>query len=207
MSRWHPSREQLERFLLEGLPPEETSRVMQHLVQGCGRCQEVTGSIWPFGSDPEKVASKRFEYSDAMSRVFSAARRARADLEAGQGEAARLEALLRASQEATDPERAVAAAESAVAVAEALGEDHPAPVAEDLRARAWGALAEARRLAADLAGAEEALRTSLEHLGRGTGCRLGKARLLEVEAALRAAQGRSEEADRLSRRAARLYGR
>ncbi len=180
---------------------------MQHLAQGCSRCQAVTGSFWSFGSDPEKAAGERFEYGDAMSRAFSAARRARADLEAGQGEAARLEALLRASQEAADPERAVAAAESAVAVAEALGEDHPAPVAEDLRARAWGALAEARRLAADLAGAEEALRKALEHLGRGTGCRLYKARALEVEAALREAQGRSREAARLSRRAARLYGR
>lgn len=181
---------------------------MQHLAQGCDRCQAVTGSFWSFGSDPEKATGERFEYGDAMSRAFSAARQARADLEAGQGEAARLDMWVRTSQEdaATDPECAVVSAGQAVAASDALGEEeYPAPVIADLRARAWGALAEARRLAADLDGAEEALVSAREHLERGTGCRLGKARLLEVEAALRAAQGRAEEADRLSRRAARLY--
>lgn len=183
---------------------------MRHLAQGCDRCQEVTGSFWSFGSDPEKAVGERFEYGDAMSRAFSAARQARADLEAGEGEAARLETWVRASQEeaATDPGRAVVSAGEAVAASKALEEEeYPAPVIADLRARAWGALAEARLLAADLQGSEAALENALEHLGRGTGCRLGKARLLEVEAALRAAQGRAEEADRLSRRAARLYGR
>jgi hypothetical protein len=152
----HPSREQLERFLLDGLSPRETALVMRHLVQGCERCRAVTGSYWPFGSDPG---------------------------------------------------RAVTSAEAAVEVAEGLGEEHPVPVAEDLRARAWGALAEARRLAADLDGAEEALRRALEHLGRGTGCRLAKAQVLEIASALREVQGRSCEAARLSRRASRLYRR
>ncbi|HEV2844883.1 MAG TPA: hypothetical protein VG477_08565 [Thermoanaerobaculia bacterium] len=208
----HPSREQLERFLLDGLSPRETALVMRHLVQGCERCRAVTGSYWPFGSDPEErppAAEGRFEYEAAMSRAFSAARRARADLASGEGQAARLELLLRASHEeaAADPGRAVTSAEAAVEVAEGLGEEHPVPVAEDLRARAWGALAEARRLAADLDGAEEALRRALEHLGRGTGCRLAKAQVLEIASALREVQGRSCEAARLSRRAARLYRR
>ncbi|HEX6899585.1 MAG TPA: hypothetical protein VF789_07730 [Thermoanaerobaculia bacterium] len=183
---------------------------MRHLTQGCDRCQEVTGSFWSFGSDPEKAVGERFEYGDAVSRVFSAVRQARADLEAGQGEAARLDMWVRTSQEAaaTDPGSAVVSAEQAVAASRALaGEEYPAPVIADLRARAWGALAEARRLAADLDGAEAALGTAREHLGRGTGCPLGKARLLEVEAALRAAQGRTREAERLRRRAARLYER
>lgn len=208
--RSHPSREQLERFLLDGLPPEETSRVMRHLAQGCGRCREVTGSFWSFGSDPEVAAGERFEYGDAMSRAFSAARRARAELEAGEGGAARLELSLRRSREeaATDPGRAVISAGQAVAAAEALGErDHPAPVIADLRARAWGALAETRCLVMDLEGAEEALGNAREHQERGTGCRLGKARLLAVEAALREAQGRFDEAARFSRRAAHLNRR
>lgn len=211
----HPSREQLERFLLDGLSPEETARVMRHLVQGCEHCRSVTNAYWSFGSDPEerpvgREVEGRFEYGSAMSRAFSAARRARADLASGEGQAARLELLLRTSQKeaATDPGRAVTSAEMAVGVAEGLEEGgHPAPVIADLRARAWCAVAEARRLAADCEGAEEALRTALEHLRLGTGCRLGKARALEVEAALREDQGRSLEAARLSLRASRLYGR
>ncbi|HKI03197.1 MAG TPA: hypothetical protein VKK31_14565 [Thermoanaerobaculia bacterium] len=232
----HPSRDELQRFVLGDLPAGETDRVLQHLVQGCEPCRAVTASLWSIGTSPEEhpVASS-VEYQPAVDRVFSAARRARAELEASRRESERLAAelaslqraerlaragsdpryrswafcdlLLRRSREnAADPRRAAALAETAVAVAAGLepGDCCPLAVIEDLRAAAWGALARARGQLADFAGAEAALRAARGHLAAGTGGGLEKARLLGLEAGLREAQGDSVEASRLRRRAEAL---
>jgi hypothetical protein len=224
----HPSREELQRFVLGDLSPAGTSRVLKHLVPGCDRCRAVTAELWSIGAPPEEGT---VDYQPVLDRAFSVARRARAELESGRCEAERLSAELeglpperrreaalsdpryrnwalcellleRSHGEAAGPERA----EVAVAVAQGLAGERSL-VAEDLLARAWGVLADVRRLAADLAGAEQALRSAREHLAGGTGCRLGKARLLAIEAALREAQGRSGEAARLGRRSLALYRR
>lgn len=84
---------------------------------------------------------------------------------------------------------------------------HPPLLVQELRARAWTCYADARRVAGDLAGAEEALRRAEAHLLRGTGDRLEKARLLERKAVLRSDQDRTEEAARLLSRAILLYRR
>ena len=84
---------------------------------------------------------------------------------------------------------------------------HPPLLVEELKARAWTCYADARRVAGDLAGAEEALRRAEAHLLRGTGDRLEKARLLERKAVLRSGQDRTEEAARLLSRAILLYRR
>jgi tetratricopeptide (TPR) repeat protein len=57
-------------------------------------------------------------------------------------------------------------------------------VIEDLKARAWGYLANARRVCSDLSGAEEALAAAREHLKRGTGDPVEQAILLDLEASL-----------------------
>lgn len=101
--------------------------------------------------------------------------------------AARLAALALAGAERLDPVR------------------HAAPVVEDLKARAWAALGEARRLTADLPGAEEALRAAAACLAHGTGDLLVEARLLEFEAAVRRGQGRNGEAAALLKLAAARY--
>ena len=75
----------------------------------------------------------------------------------------------------------------------------------DLKARAWAAAGEARRLQGDLAGAEEALRAAAACLAHGTGDLLVEARLLEFEAAVRRAQGRGGEAAALLKQAAARY--
>src|SRR5436305_4486145 len=98
--------------------------------------------------------------------------------------AAHLAALALAGAERLDPAR------------------HAAAVVEDLKARAWAALGEARRRAADLAGAEEALRAAAACLSHGTGDLLVEARLLEFEAAVRRGQGRQGEAAALLKLAA-----
>jgi tetratricopeptide (TPR) repeat protein len=76
---------------------------------------------------------------------------------------------------------------------------------QDLRARAWGYIANARRVAADLREAEEAFQTAFEQLRTGTGDPLERALLIDLQASLRREQGRHGEALRLLTRAQRIY--
>jgi hypothetical protein len=109
-----------------------------------------------------------------------------------------------------DPDRAQIAeigrrARLVLAAADHLGDRHPAPLVEDLRARAWARVGEACLATADLAGAEAALRAAATCLGHGTGDLLVDARLLEFEAAVRCAQGRPGDAIAPLRQAAARY--
>jgi len=107
---------------------------------------------------------------------------------------------------AAGPEGAAHLAALALAGAERLDPvRHAAPVVADLKARTWAALGEARRQAADLPGAEEALRAGASCLAHGTGDLLVEARLLEFEAAVRRGQGRDGEAAALLKLAAARY--
>jgi tetratricopeptide (TPR) repeat protein len=65
---------------------------------------------------------------------------------------------------------------------------------EDLRARAWAYLGNARRLTSDLDGAEQAFANAAAHLRKGTGDPIERAILLDREASLRRAQRRFAEA-------------
>lgn len=76
---------------------------------------------------------------------------------------------------------------------------------EDLRARSWAHIGNACRLKSDLPGAEEAFQTAHFHLKQGTGDPLERATLLDLEASLRRAQRRFDEAFRLLRRALSLF--
>lgn len=76
---------------------------------------------------------------------------------------------------------------------------------EDLRARAWGYLANARRVRSELHGAEEALASARVHLRRGTQSPSEEAVLLDLEGSLRRAQRRFSEAFDLFRQAERLF--
>ena len=61
---------------------------------------------------------------------------------------------------------------------------------EDLRARAWAYVGNARRIRSDFQGAEEAFRQALSHLQRGTGDLFEQAILLDLQASLRRSQRR-----------------
>ena len=114
--------------------------------------------------------------------------------------------LIADDPQAVDPARAAHLATLALAGAERLDASrHAAAVVEDLRARAWAALGEARRQAADLAGAEEALRAAAACLSHGTGDLLVEARLLEFEAGVRRGQKRYKEAAAVLKLAAARY--
>jgi hypothetical protein len=105
-----------------------------------------------------------------------------------------------------DPSRAAHLATLALAGAERLDSSrHAMAVVEDLKARAWAAVGEARRRAADLAGAEEALRAAAACLSHGTGDLLVEARLLEFEAGVRRGQKRYKEAAAVLKLAAARY--
>jgi tetratricopeptide (TPR) repeat protein len=177
------------------------------------------------------------DYEHAVSRVFAHVTRIHAGLETERVAARRLlaelatvpvsgwgnrlsalsaeartwglcELLLERSRASTEPgETELLALLAAEYAGELAPGAHPAELIGDLRARSWIAAAEARRAVGDLDRAEEALRTAGSHLIRGSGERLEKARLVDAVAALRCAQGRFQEADRLLRRAIAVYRR
>jgi len=76
---------------------------------------------------------------------------------------------------------------------------------EDLRGRTWGFLANARRLAFDLTGAEEAFEIAAGHLRAGTGDPLERALFFDLRASLRRDQRRFDAAKSLLLRALRIY--
>lgn len=76
---------------------------------------------------------------------------------------------------------------------------------EDLRARAWAHIGNARRVRSDLAGAEEAFTAAFLQLGRGTADPLEKAVLFDLKASLRRDQRRFDEAASLLRKAIRIF--
>lgn len=105
-----------------------------------------------------------------------------------------------------DAEAAEALAGLALRLADRLDDGFYGPASlEDLRARAWGSLANARRVRSDLHGAEQAFSSASGHLRRGTQDPLEEAILLDLEGSLRRDQRRFSEAFALFRRAEVLF--
>ncbi|MEA2691505.1 MAG: hypothetical protein QOJ16_892 [Acidobacteriota bacterium] len=98
----------------------------------------------------------------------------------------------------TDPARALERAELAVEVSDCLSPHHyGVSVVQDLKARSWAYLGNARRLGGDLAGAEQALSYAECLADDGSSDPLEEARILDLRAALLADQGWLEEAAEL----------
>lgn len=76
---------------------------------------------------------------------------------------------------------------------------------EDLRARAWGHVANARRVRSDHRGAEEAFASAWDHLRQGTRDPFQEAVLLDLQGSLRRAQRRLSDASALFRKAEDLF--
>jgi tetratricopeptide (TPR) repeat protein len=108
---------------------------------------------------------------------------------------------------AADPARALELAELAVEVSDCLDPDlYGASVAQDLKARAWAYLGNARRVGGDLSGAGQALDYA-EHLAEdGSADPLEEARILDLKAFLFADQGWLEEAAELLDLSIEIYG-
>ncbi|HYU31560.1 MAG TPA: hypothetical protein VEW48_05315 [Thermoanaerobaculia bacterium] len=94
-----------------------------------------------------------------------------------------------------DPAQAIELAHLAVRVAEQLDPGlYGRSVVQDLRTRAWAHLGNARRLASDFLGAEQALLIAESHLEGGSADPLEEARVLDFKASLLSDRGRFEEA-------------
>jgi tetratricopeptide (TPR) repeat protein len=97
-----------------------------------------------------------------------------------------------------DPVQAIDLAGLAVQIAESLDSaSYGRSVVQDLRTRAWSHLGNARRLASDFLGAEQALTIAESHLEDGSADPLEEARLLDFKASLLSDRGRFEEAAEL----------
>lgn len=108
----------------------------------------------------------------------------------------------------SDPRRAVASAELAALLAARLRHfGYPPVLIFDLQARIEASRANALRIQADFPGAEAAFVRADQFLAQGTGDRLEKARVLDLKASLRVAQGRLRPALTLLDRAVAIYRR
>jgi tetratricopeptide (TPR) repeat protein len=119
-----------------------------------------------------------------------------------------LERLIERVREETfeNPREALALARLALALADCLEADYYGTERiEDLRGRTWGYMGNARRVASDFSGAEEAFEKALYSLRKGTGDPLERALLLDLKSSLLRDQRRFDAATHLLMRALRVY--
>jgi tetratricopeptide (TPR) repeat protein len=115
--------------------------------------------------------------------------------------------LIRKSVEAgfEDPAVAVNFANLALNVSLRLGDVYHPEWVQDLQARAFAYLGNARRVLGELRSAEDAFRFGESHLEQGTGDPRLKAEILDLKSSLRRAQRRLKEALTLSETSLSLY--
>ena len=214
----HPRPQALAGFLAGDLAPEEVRGVVAHLLKGCEVCRlelrPHVARLWP------EVAPPAESYDEAAERASAAALDFSRELGAARAIAAASFAAVLAGEPVASPPRtpletwvwcdllvgvsearglppaeAVELVRAAVSLAEGLS-DHPFSAEDlaDLRARAWAALGNARRLADDLAGAESALARAFVRLDEGTGDPRIAARLADLASSVFRAQRRFPEA-------------
>ncbi len=110
------------------------------------------------------------------------------------------------NQVADDPSRAEDLAELALVVAEQLEGSHYGPaLVNDLKARCWANIGNARRVHSDLRSADEALTSAERFLAEGTDDVLLRARVLDLKGSLRREQRRFDEAAKLLDRALTIF--
>ena len=106
-----------------------------------------------------------------------------------------------------DAARAIELAERGLLLAELLdAERYGRSVVQDLQARAWAYLGNARRIAFDLAGAEAALARAERLVEEGSADPLEEARILDLRASLLSDQGHFEQAAELLDVVIDIYG-
>lgn len=228
----HPSERVLGRFVAGDLPVAGSREVVRHLLGGCPDCRRTAGRLWLGGGAEGPAVEPALEVEidrlRALRRVVleerSRAEPLLAELEAQpQGRRTMLavnsgrfhnwhlaEMLSSRSEDLgfEDPGRALEYASLSVTLAERLSERrHGRALVNDMRARAWGGLGNARRIAADLAGAREAFEKAVELLEEGSGDPLELARLLRWRALAAQARGELVLSARLFDRAIGIHRR
>lgn len=229
--RRHPNDLHLEAFLLD--QGEEAREILLHLCV-CERCRQRLKSLPPYRPPgvpgPVPIPPTPPLPFDSRALGFAAVL-ARERLEAPElvVELLRRPAGSRVALMASDPrfrtqgvlelliERSLATATRDAGEAEMLAALalllagrldaglYGAERIEDLRARAWAHLANARRVRSDLSGAEEAFVSAYLHLRHGTRDPAEEAALVDLEGSLRRAQRRFPAAFDLFRQAEALF--
>ncbi len=106
----------------------------------------------------------------------------------------------------SDAARAEDLSELALVVAQQLEGTHYGPaLVNDLKAKAWAFLSNARRIGSDIRGANEAMKKAHTHLAEGTDTPLLRARILSIECLLRCDQRKFKEAFSLIDDALAIY--
>jgi tetratricopeptide (TPR) repeat protein len=232
----HPDHATLERYSRSELSSAESTRIEEHLRSGCARCQSkvddfLLGLERGLRDTPERRVDAGWDRLFAgLGRRLSLAQRERevapqlvAELvDAPEAERDGLiEALPQLRSPAVcdlllersfgqgfeQPAQAVELAGLAVRIAEQLDPGfYGRSLVQDLRTRAWAHLGNARRLASDFPGAEQALTIAESHLEGGSTDPLEEARVLDFKASLLSDRGWFEEAADLIEVIIEIYG-
>ena len=228
--RKHPTDFHLEAFLLD--QGEEGRSILFHLCE-CERCRQRCKSLPPFrpagipGPEPipptpplpnhrtlgfaAVLAQERSEAPELFVELIRRPVGARVSLVVSDPRFRTwgvLELLVERSLETAtrDPEEAEVLAGLALLLADRLDAGfYSLEKLDDLRARACGHLANARRVRSDLHGAEEAFASAYGHLRRGRMDPWDEAVLSDLEGSLRRDQRRFSDAFALFRRAEELF--
>jgi tetratricopeptide (TPR) repeat protein len=216
MMREHPTREVLERFLCGRLTASEVKVVVVHLAKGCAKCRRTLAplaeAMFDPGGDPQQLPPVADAFYE--SPVAAACVAVLGDWEPHTesrpwDEMEPAEALLETSRALRydDPVGMLQLAALACAVAEGLKGRRDRRLLCDLRARAWGELANAFRASNDHTRAGFALCCAFDRRRNGSGDPLLLARLAELAAVLSCSRRSFPEAFRLLDLARALYTR
>jgi tetratricopeptide (TPR) repeat protein len=236
MDERHVEKELLARFLRAEATKEEARRVVRHLLSGCTQClesarQASSGAGLGVAGEPH-VYDEAFQR--ALAFATGEERRLAEEKLRGWGQWASLEPLppqvrfamvesspryrnwglyvrlLEASRlyMRTEPAEAVDIVRLAIVVAEHLD---PAVVGEkriaDLRAAAWAALGNVKRLASDFEGSRRAFNEAWRIFEEGTGEPVEAAHILSLESGYMVDMGEFEMAEAALEKALELYQR
>jgi len=218
----------LSRFERGEAPPSERSRVLTHLLSGCGSCSDrlrPAASVRKF-ADPapsiHRILSRVAEIELRLDAENATADELWRDFQkhpsprqwtllnnsARFNSLAFAERLLEAGLDAIydDPHRALELNQMALVVAVRLdAHQYGRGAAEDLRGRIWARIANSHRASSNLPAADSALATAAELLQAGSGEPLAEAELWYFTASIRRAQRRLDEAMVAIRRSRRIY--
>jgi tetratricopeptide (TPR) repeat protein len=222
----HPDRNAFERFSRGGASAAEERWIEDHLRSGCALCQGEVDELLlrSFAPPSEETASQDAAWDRLFANL--GVRLARAAAERQEAPALLDELLSRPWEEwpvlfrldrrlqtiavcellieksfeegFRDAARAIELADRGLLLAGLLeGERYGRAVVQDLQARAWAYLGNARRIAFDLAGAAEALARAERLAEGGSADPLEEARILDLRASLLSDQGHFEQAAEL----------
>jgi tetratricopeptide (TPR) repeat protein len=226
MDARHPEGNAFERFACGGASAAEERWIEDHLRSGCAHCQRQVDELLlrAYASPSEETAAQDAAWDRLFANLGQRLYRAVAERSEAPARLAELlarpwdewpvlfrldrrlrtlavcELLIETSFEEgfRDAARAIGLAERGLLLAGLLdGERYGPAVVQDLHARAWAYLGNARRIAFDLAGAEAALARAERLADSGSADPLEEARILDLRASLLCDQGHFERAAEL----------